>query len=227
MTSSSDDSQNTSATRWLPQAGLQQLIFFSIVILYIAARLWRLTAGCLWFDEIFSVHAARHSWRELFSFVAADVVHPPLFYALLKIWIAAGGESLVWLRLFPFLISVAAIVPLMLLCRALQLNAAETNLALLLLAVNGYLIKYAQDWRKASAGPRARGCRIWRSSSLCLMNPSTFVRVRSTFIRPGLASSPLCCLVCHCSFCCGAAGNTNQALWPASRCGCWFPSRCW
>src|SRR5213080_2775677 len=130
MTSSSDDSQNTSATRWLPQAGLQQLIFFSIVILYIAARFWRLTAGCLWFDEIFSVHAARHSWRELFSFVAADVVHPPLFYALLKIWIAAGGESLVWLRLFPFLISVAAIVPLMLLCRALQLNAAETNLTL-------------------------------------------------------------------------------------------------
>ena len=150
MTSSSDDSQSTTATRWLPQAGLQQLIFFSIVILYIAARFWRLTAGCLWFDEIFSIHAARHSWRELFSFVAADVVHPPLFYALLKIWIAAGGESLVWLRLFPFLISVAAIVPLALLCRALQLNAAETNLALLLLAVNGYLIKYAQEVRMYS-----------------------------------------------------------------------------
>ena len=161
MTSSSDDSQNTTATRWLPQAGLQQLIFFSTVILYIAARFWRLTAGCLWFDEIFSVHAARHSWRELFSFVAADVVHPPLFYALLKIWIAAGGESLVWLRLFPFLISVAAIVPLMLLSRALQLNGAETNLALLLLAVNGYLIKYAQEVRMYSLLFFLSACSLW------------------------------------------------------------------
>jgi hypothetical protein len=27
-------------------------------------------------------------------FVAADLIHPPLFYALLKVWISIGGESL-------------------------------------------------------------------------------------------------------------------------------------
>jgi hypothetical protein len=118
-----------------------------LVCLYAAARLWRLTAACLWFDEIFSVHAARHAWGDLWGFVAADLIHPPLFYALLKLWVASGGESLLWLRLFPALASVAAVVPLLLLARELRLGARATNLALLLAAANGYLIKYAQEVR--------------------------------------------------------------------------------
>lgn len=118
-----------------------------LVCLYAAARLWSLTAACLWFDEIFSVHAARHAWGDLWRFAAADLIHPPLFYALLKVWVAAGGESLLWLRLFPALASVAAVVPLLLLARELRLGAWAMNLALLLAAANGYLIKYAQEVR--------------------------------------------------------------------------------
>src|SRR5437764_10434017 len=89
----------------------------ALLALYVAARLWRLTASCLWFDEIFSVHAARHTWSGLWRFAAADLIHPPLFYALLKLWTEAGGESLLWLRLFPALTSIAALVPLLLLAR--------------------------------------------------------------------------------------------------------------
>jgi 4-amino-4-deoxy-L-arabinose transferase-like glycosyltransferase len=118
--------------------------------LYAAARLRGLTASCLWFDEIFSVHAARHTWGGLWSFVAADLIHPPLFYALLKLWIALGGESLLWLRLLPALTSIAALVPFFLLARELTLTRAETTLALLLLGSNGYLIKYAQEVRMYS-----------------------------------------------------------------------------
>ncbi|HXL81781.1 MAG TPA: glycosyltransferase family 39 protein [Pyrinomonadaceae bacterium] len=83
-------------------------------------------------------------------FVAADIIHPPLFYLLLKIWIAIGGESLLWLRLLPALFGIAAIIPFFLLCRELDLRLNERNLALLLLAVNGYLIKYAQELRMYS-----------------------------------------------------------------------------
>ncbi|MFL6336973.1 MAG: hypothetical protein ACJ754_27040 [Pyrinomonadaceae bacterium] len=118
-----------------------------LVALYVGARLWRLTAACLWFDELFSVHAARHNWSGLWRFVAADLIHPPLFYALLKVWTAAGGESLYWLRLFPCVASVAALVPLLLLARELKLGTAATNVALLFAAANGYLIKYAQEVR--------------------------------------------------------------------------------
>lgn len=118
-----------------------------LVCLYVAARLWRLTGTCLWFDELFGLHAARHTWPGLWRFVAADLIHPPLFYALLKLWTAAGGESLLWLRLFPVVASVAALVPLLLLARELRLGAGATNVALLVAAANGYLIKYAQEVR--------------------------------------------------------------------------------
>jgi hypothetical protein len=121
-----------------------------VVCLYGAARVWRLTATCLWFDEIFSVHAARHAWGDLWRFAAADLIHPPLFYALLKLWTAAGGESLLWLRLFPALTAIAALVPFLLLARELRLGAWATNLALLVAASSGYLIKYAQEVRMYS-----------------------------------------------------------------------------
>jgi len=121
-----------------------------LILLYVASRLWRLTATCLWFDEIFSFTAARHAWGELWRFAAADLIHPPLFYAFLKIWTTTGGDSLLWLRLFPALTSVLALVPFFLLARELRLGKSATNLALLLLAANGYLIKYAQELRMYS-----------------------------------------------------------------------------
>ena len=117
---------------------------------FVAARLWQFSATCLWFDEVFSVHAARHSWAELIKFVAADIIHPPLFYALLKVWIGLGGESLIWLRMLPVLLAIASIVPFYLLCRELNLKPAERNLAFLLIAVSGFLIKYAQEVRMYS-----------------------------------------------------------------------------
>jgi uncharacterized membrane protein len=126
-------------------------IFLSLaIVLFIAARLWHLTASCLWFDEIFSVHAAEHSWATILPFTAADLVHPPLFYLLLKMWIGIGGESLLWLRLFPAIVSIAAIAPILLLACELKLSAAETALAMFLLAVSGYLIKYAREVRMYS-----------------------------------------------------------------------------
>ncbi|MDQ3805803.1 MAG: glycosyltransferase family 39 protein, partial [Acidobacteriota bacterium] len=122
----------------------------ALVALYAAARLWRLNGSCLWFDEVFGVHAARHPWGELWRFVAADLIHPPLFYALLKLWVAAGGESLLWLRLFPVLTATAYVVPFLLLARELRLTGGEARLALLLAAANGFLIKYAQEVRMYS-----------------------------------------------------------------------------
>lgn len=123
---------------------------FLAVALYLAVRIWGLTDSCLWFDEIFSVHAAGHSWREIWEFVRLDLIHPPLFYASLKIWIAAGGESLLWLRLFPVFFSILALIPLVLLCGELKFSQAEKTAAITLLAVNGLLVKYSQEVRMYS-----------------------------------------------------------------------------
>ncbi len=124
--------------------------FVLVIALYVAARIWGLTASCLWFDEIFSVHAAEHSWNSILSFVALDLIHPPLFYVLLKLWIAIGGDSILWLRSLPVAISVLAVFPFIALCRELRLSLWTQILALFLFAVNGSLIKYAQEVRMYS-----------------------------------------------------------------------------
>jgi len=134
-----------------------------LVALFVGVRLWRLDASCLWFDEVFSVHAARHGWGELLEFVALDLIHPPLFYLLLKVWIAlVGGESVWWLRLFPLLTQAAAVMPLLLLGRELGLRRGGVmRLALLLLAVNGYLIQHAQGVRMYSLLLLFALCSLW------------------------------------------------------------------
>src|SRR4051794_35375797 len=100
----------------------QILILILLCITYIAVRLWNLTSTCLWFDEIFSVHAAQHDWQSLFWFVAQDLIHPPLFYILLKIWVLNGGESLFWLRSFSVFFSIISLIPFFFLCRELKLS---------------------------------------------------------------------------------------------------------
>ena len=122
----------------------------SLCLLYVAVRLWRLTDACLWFDEIFGVHATEHSWGGMLWFVAQDLIHPPLFYALLKGWISIGGDGLLWLRLFPVFFSVIALVPFLNLCRELKLPTSTIALALAFIAFNGALIKYAQEVRMYS-----------------------------------------------------------------------------
>ena len=81
------------------------------------------------------------------SFVAQDLIHPPLFYALLKIWIGIGGDSLLWLRLFPVFFATLALFPFLHLCRELKVGRHAIVVALFLFAVNGSLIKYSQTLR--------------------------------------------------------------------------------
>ena len=125
-------------------------IFVAIILGYIFFRIWNLTGSCLFFDELFSLQAAKHSWETLFSFVAQDLIHPPLSYVLLKIWIGIGGEGLLWLKLFPLIFSIISLIPFYLLCRELKLNFWSTVFASIFFAVNGCLIKYTQEVRMYS-----------------------------------------------------------------------------
>jgi hypothetical protein len=126
------------------------IVFLLLVGLFIGFRVWHLTDFSLWTDEIFSLNAVRLPWISMFETLVLDKVHPQLFYVLLKIWITIGGQSLLWLKLFPFLTAVATIIPFYLLCRELNLSAYATNVTLALMAVNGYLIHYAQEVRMYS-----------------------------------------------------------------------------
>ena len=125
-------------------------ILIATVFVFVTARFWHLTSYGLFGDEVFTLWTAAQNWKSLIASVVGDVVHPPLFYALLKVWIELGGQSLLWLKLLPALLSIASIVPFILLCRELRLEPATTCLALSLMAVNGFLIDHAQELRMYS-----------------------------------------------------------------------------
>ena len=138
------------------------LIAGLLAAVLLGVRLWRLDASCLLFDEVFSVHAARHGWRALVDFVALDLIHPPLFYLLLKSWIAVvGSEGVWWLRLFPVLTATVAVVPVVLLCRELRLPPRVGQVALVLMAASGFLVQHAAQVRMYSLLLLFAACSLW------------------------------------------------------------------
>src|ERR1700683_4017441 len=128
---------------------LQPATIFTIAVvaLFIGMRLWRLTDFALDGDEIFSVQLARDNWHDLFAAAAQDAIHPPLLYVLLKLWTGIGGESLLWLRLFPVTASVLCLFPVFALCRDLNISPAARNLAIAIVAVHPYAMYYSQHLR--------------------------------------------------------------------------------
>jgi uncharacterized membrane protein len=156
ITVTSQASRSISAPISLPA-----VLLSSFIAIFVALRFWNITAYSLWGGEAFSMLGAKQGWDGMFAYIIADIVHPPLFYVLLKLWILLGGESLLWLKLFPVLSGVAMVVPFLLLCRELNLRQPVVNLAVLLIAVNGYLIHYAQELRMYSLFAFLALCSFW------------------------------------------------------------------
>jgi uncharacterized membrane protein len=122
----------------------------SLLFVFVTVRVANLTTFCLDSDEVFSVRISRLGWGAMLDAAARDAVHPPLFYALLKVWIAIGGESRVWMRLLPLAFSLAAAPLFLALCRQLGLARAQTALGFFFLAVNPYQVFHSQYVRMYS-----------------------------------------------------------------------------
>lgn len=153
------DSGHIAGTPW---RGRGRIVFLLLVAVYIGTRLWRLSVFSVDYeDEYFSILAARSGLSELLRAVAADIVHPPLFYILLKPWIALGGIGNLWLGSFPLLLSVATLWPFLGLSRALGLRPSERNLALALLAGSWYLMFFADFLRMYALLQFLSVCSLW------------------------------------------------------------------
>jgi hypothetical protein len=111
----------------------------------LALRVHRLAEPLMRWDEGWSVAHASRSWPEIVQ-IASWEVHPPLFYLLLKPWLALG-RNVFLVRFFPVLVSVLA-VPLM--SRVAMCWMGRRSLARLaagLTAVAPALVYYAQVTR--------------------------------------------------------------------------------
>jgi hypothetical protein len=126
---------------------VQRWLLLAVAAVYVAMRVYRGAAICMDGDEIFSVGVASHSWMDLLRAVGQDSIHPPLFYFLLKIWIAIGSDSLFWTRLLPTLFSTLAIIPMVLLGREFQLRPVVITSTVAMAAIHPYLLYYSQHVR--------------------------------------------------------------------------------
>ena len=133
-----------------------------VIALFVAMRLWRLTDFALDGDEIFSIKTAERTWGLLTNEAIKDAIHPPLLYILLKPWIAIGGESLFWLRLFPVSVSILCLAPVFALCRDLKISPAARNMAIGIVAVHPYALYYSQHLRMYSLLMLAVIISAWR-----------------------------------------------------------------
>jgi 4-amino-4-deoxy-L-arabinose transferase-like glycosyltransferase len=70
-------------SRWLAWPGAALLL----LALAFGLRVYRLDGPSLWYDEAFSIALARSGvWQPLEA-------HPPLFYLILRLWMALAGSS--------------------------------------------------------------------------------------------------------------------------------------
>ena len=129
---------------------LTRLALFAALLVGVTLRFRSIWAMHLWGDEVFTFSLSQGTWLTLMKRAALDMVHPPLFYFLLKPWIYIVGSSIVKLRVLNVAISVATFAPFIALGRQLKLREPAIALAVTLMAVNSYLILYSYYLRSYS-----------------------------------------------------------------------------
>jgi len=117
-------------------------------ILAIAAtlRLAFLGQHSLWADEVFVVWVTGHPWNEILGLLKAGDTHPPLYYLLMKAWIAVAGTDEAALRFPSACFSILTVLLTFLLVEQIS-SRPIALLSALLVAVSPFQIMAAQEAR--------------------------------------------------------------------------------
>ena len=116
-----------------------------LIALATATRIWTLGEKNIWIDEAASWTEATSSISRMLNSVAGDV-HPPLYYLLLKGWIAIAGDSAIAMRT-PSVLSGVVIVLLSWFLAGRWLTPRFRVMTVLWLAVSPHLVFFAQEAR--------------------------------------------------------------------------------
>ncbi|MFW9871381.1 MAG: glycosyltransferase family 39 protein, partial [Candidatus Thorarchaeota archaeon] len=87
----------------------ERFILIGLFLLAFALRVYRLDAQSIWWDEGISLHLATSSPAEIIADRAANI-HPPLYFFVLKVWVALTGISVFSARFFSVLASLLLVV---------------------------------------------------------------------------------------------------------------------
>jgi mannosyltransferase len=122
-----------------------------ICCLAFALRVFRLDAQPIWWDEAISVHLARSSLADIVANRAGNL-HPPLYFFLLKAWVAWAGDSAFSVR-FPSAWGSVLLVPALYAVGRSWLGRRAGLIAALLAALSPLYLVYAQEARVYAALP--------------------------------------------------------------------------
>ncbi|TFD93162.1 hypothetical protein E2605_16910 [Dysgonomonas capnocytophagoides] len=85
------------------------IILFSLLIIGSFYLLYHCFYTAFWYDEAYTINLVRHSFSQLW-YITANDVHPPLYYALLKVYTYFAGQSVVALRIFSYLPVIGCLI---------------------------------------------------------------------------------------------------------------------
>jgi len=137
-----------------------------------ALRACEISRESVWVDEALSVRLARLGWPALFAGTAEDG-HPPLYLALLHVWIACFGTSEAAIRSLSAVLGVLAVAAVYAFGRV-WFDQATGLCGALLVALSPYHIYYSQEARNYSL--------------LVLTTASSYLGLALVRHRPGRAS---------------------------------------
>lgn len=102
----------------------------------------------IWFDEGYSLLICRRSWQDMLALTAVDV-HPPLYYAVLKLWMGLVGGDVPLMRLLGCLFLGACIAVMALLLRRM-FGRRVALLCLPALVVGVFALRFGYELRMYS-----------------------------------------------------------------------------
>ena len=71
-------------------------LVIAVTLLGAGLRILLIDKNGMWLDETFSVWLANHNLGEMLDWIAKVDQHPPLYYLLLRPWIAQFGDCLLY-----------------------------------------------------------------------------------------------------------------------------------
>lgn len=136
---------NRRAGAWDGAGWLGRVWWMPILALALALRFYGLTSSAIWGDEASSLLLSEYALDDLW-FHAAHDVHPPLYFALLRGWIALFGDGVFAVRCMSALPGAIAVGLGVWLIRLIATRRAAV-LAGVLLALLPTAVRYSQEAR--------------------------------------------------------------------------------
>jgi uncharacterized membrane protein len=125
----------------------ERLWLVAALLLASALRFWELGKQPLWLDEATTAEFAARDWR---GTIFAEAQHPPLFSAVMHVWVRLAGESDGLLRVPSAIFGVLAVWAVWALARRLFSDPVAVRATALLAAASPYLIYLSQEARSYS-----------------------------------------------------------------------------